>query len=71
MWRDDNARPQGTIRSKEAVIRTLRRACVGQETVEVLEHVLQDPVDLDRDGDLLLAHGISLDGLIDRVGGSP
>jgi hypothetical protein len=59
------------VRSKEAVIRTLRRAGVDQKTIQVLEHELQDPVDLDRDENLLAAHGITLDRLVDRFGGSP
>jgi hypothetical protein len=33
--------------------------------------LLPDPIDLDRDGDFLLRHGITRDHLIDRLGGSP
>jgi hypothetical protein len=71
MTEDAGARPPGTVRPKDTVIRALRRAGVAQDTIERLEHELQDPVDLDRDGNLLLADGITLDRLMDRVGGSP
>jgi hypothetical protein len=32
---------------------------------------LPDPIDFDRDGEALLNRGISLDRLIDAMGGSP
>jgi hypothetical protein len=53
------------------VIRTLRRARVAKDTIEALERELPDPVDFDRDGNLLLAHGLTVDGLMDRMGASP
>jgi hypothetical protein len=59
------------VRSKDAVIGTLRRAGVLPETIAVLERKLPNPVDLDRDGNLLLSHGITMDRLMDRLGGSP
>jgi hypothetical protein len=63
--------PFEAVRSKDAVIRTLRRAGVLPETIAVLQRQLPNPVDLDRDGNLLLSYGITMDRLIDRFGGSP
>jgi hypothetical protein len=44
---------------------------MAQQTIDALGRQLPDPVDLDRYGNLLLAHGITWDRLIDRAGGSP
>jgi hypothetical protein len=62
---------RASLRSKAEVVRAVRRTGVPPETIEALEAELPDPVDLDRDGDVLLAHGITTDELIDRLGGSP
>jgi hypothetical protein len=70
MMEKDQA-PFEALRSRDAVIGTLRRAGVAPETITALEHQLPDPVDLDRDGALLLACGITIDRLTDRFGGSP
>jgi hypothetical protein len=59
------------LRSKDTVIATLRRARVDPKTIEALERELPDPVDLDRDGNLLFAHGITCERLMDRLGASP
>jgi hypothetical protein len=59
------------MRAKDSVLRTLSRLGIAHETIEALRRELPDPVDIDRDGNLLLAHGITLDRLIDRRGGSP
>jgi hypothetical protein len=49
----------------------LRRAGYSQEWIEdVLRHI-PDPIDTERDGDVLFEHGISADRLRDRMGGSP
>jgi hypothetical protein len=61
----------GDLRAKREVLAVLRRAALPESTVQALDAALVDPVDLRRDGDLLSRHGISLDGLIDRMGGSP
>jgi hypothetical protein len=63
--------PFEAVRSKEGVIGTLRRAGVPPETIAVLQRQLPDPVDLDRDGNLLASFGITMDQMIDRFGGSP
>jgi len=63
--------PFEAVRSKEAVIGTLGRAGVAPETIAFLQRQLPDPVDLDRDGNLLASFGLTMDQLIDRFGGSP
>ena len=58
------------LRSKSELIRVLRRAGIAPETIDALERELEDPVDLNRDGHLLAAHGITRDRLMERFGGS-
>jgi hypothetical protein len=59
------------LRRKAEVLRVLRRAGVPEETVRALDDALDDPVDLQRDGNLFLRYGITRDWLIGRMGGSP
>jgi hypothetical protein len=59
-----------TTVSKEELLRVLRRTG-NVSAAAALAEVLPDPVDIDRDGDLLLRHGISHDALLDEMGGSP
>jgi hypothetical protein len=59
------------LRPKARVLAVLRRAGVPEQTVQALNTALKDPVDLRRDGGLLSRYGITLDGLVDRMGGSP
>ena len=59
------------LRSKAEVLAVLRRAGVSEATVAALDAQLRDPVDIDRDANLLLRYGLTLDVLIDRMGGSP
>jgi hypothetical protein len=59
------------LRRKAEVLAILRRAGYSEETLAALETELPDPVDVDRDGNVLLRHGITLDTVIDRLGGSP
>jgi hypothetical protein len=66
-----HTRPFDRPRPKSHVIQALRQAGIAQQKIEELERQLPDPVDLDRDGNLLLAYGITWDRLIDRAGGSP
>jgi hypothetical protein len=68
---DNPQGPFGAPRSKDAVIVALRRAGLASETIAVLRRQLPDEVELDRDGHLLAAHGITMDRLTDRLGGSP
>jgi hypothetical protein len=62
---------QSDLRSKAHVIALLRRIGVPEETVTALDAVLDDPVDLVRDANLLASYGLTRDNLIDRMGGSP
>jgi hypothetical protein len=59
------------LRSKAEVLAVLRRAGIPEETLQTLNAALEDPVDLRRDGNLLALHGVTLDVLTDRMGGSP
>jgi hypothetical protein len=59
------------LRPKAGVLAVLRSAGIPEETIQALDAVLKDPVDLRRDGNLLARYGITLDRLIDRMGGNP
>jgi hypothetical protein len=59
------------LRRKAEILAILRRAGYSEEAVEALDAELPDPVDVDRDGNVLLRYGITLDSVIDRMGGSP
>jgi hypothetical protein len=61
---------QGAVRPKAEVLAVLRRSGVPEKTVQDLDAALDDPVDIDRDADLLYRHGITLERLVDRMGGS-
>jgi hypothetical protein len=62
---------ESELRPKAEVLAVLRRAGIPEQTVQVLNVALEDPVDLVRDGNLLGRYGITRDGLVDRMGGSP
>jgi hypothetical protein len=59
------------LRPKPSVLAVLRRTAIPEQAVQALSAALEDSVDLRRDGNLLGRYGITLDGLIDRMGGSP
>jgi hypothetical protein len=59
------------VRSKAEVLAVLRRSGIPEQTVQALDAALDDPVDVTRDANLFLRYGITLDSLIDRMGGSP
>jgi len=59
------------LRTKPRLLAVLRRTGVPEDTVQALVAALDDPVDLKRDGDLLVRYGITLDRLTDLAGGSP
>ena len=52
-------------------IAMVRRAGFPEETIQALESELDDPIDTERDAVILLRHGVTIDRLIDRMGGSP
>jgi hypothetical protein len=60
-----------TLRRKADALAVLRRAGIPEHTIEELDALLDDPVDIRRDADLLARHGITRDHLTDRMGGSP
>jgi hypothetical protein len=60
-----------TLRSKATLLGVLRRTGFAEETIRAVERAVRDPVDLRRDGNLLAHYGITRDGLVDRMGGSP
>jgi hypothetical protein len=59
------------LKSKTEVFAVLRRAVVSEKTIQELDARLPDPIDARRDADVLLRYGITLDSMIDRMGGSP
>jgi hypothetical protein len=59
------------VRRKAEILAVLRRAGYSEQTVAALDADLPDPVDVDRDANVFLRHGITLDSVIDRMGGSP
>jgi hypothetical protein len=69
-WEVDVAK-EASARSHEAVSQVLRRAGYAGEFIgEVLDQ-LPDPVDLQRDQQILARYGLSTEQLTDRMGGSP
>ena len=59
------------VRSKTDILAVLRRAGYSEQTVAGLDAELGDLVDVDRDANVFLRHGITLERVIDRMGGSP
>ena len=57
--------------SKSKAIETLRRANYDQALIDEVMSKLQDPIDFDRDGSILMQYGMTRDRLMDRMGGSP
>jgi hypothetical protein len=49
----------------------LRRAGFHQEHIDDVLRDLPDPIDIERDADTLVQHGVSREQLINRIGGSP
>lgn len=60
-----------TLRSHEEFARALRRAGYSDEFISDILSQLPDPVDLQRDQQVLAQYGLSPERLIDRMGGSP
>jgi hypothetical protein len=59
------------LRSKAEAVEVLRRAGVPEETIRELMAALPDPIDMERDANLLASYGITREHLVDRMGGSP
>lgn len=58
-------------RSHEEAARVLRRAGYSDEFIHEVLQQLPDPLDLERDGQILGRYGLSPELLRDRMGGSP
>ena len=58
-------------RSHEEFTRTLRRAGYSAEFIRDVLSQLPDPIDLQRDQQILARYGLSPERLMDRMGGSP
>jgi hypothetical protein len=62
---------QRRVSSHAEFHKVLRRAGYPATQLQSVFRDLPDPIDFDRDGEALLHRGISLDQLIDAMGGSP
>ncbi|HZE06858.1 MAG TPA: hypothetical protein VE127_16640 [Solirubrobacteraceae bacterium] len=58
-------------RSHEELARVLRRAGYSDEFIREVLSQLPDPVDLQRDQQILARYGLSGERLMDRLGGGP
>jgi hypothetical protein len=58
-------------RSHEEAARVLRHAGYSDEFIQELLSQLPDPIDLERDQQILARYAISPERLMDRMGGSP
>jgi len=59
------------LRTHEEFARVLRRAGYSDEVIEEVLSQLPDPVDLQRDQDILARYGFTPERLMDRLGGGP
>jgi hypothetical protein len=64
-----NSRPAS--RSHEEVARVLRHAGYADELIREVLSQLPDPIDLQRDQQILARYGLGREPLMDRLGGSP
>ena len=60
-----------TPRSHEEARRVLRRAGYSDEFINEVLSRLPDPIDLQRDQEILASYGLSRERLMDRLGSSP
>lgn len=58
-------------RSHEEAARLLRRAGYSEELISEVLTQLPDPIDLERDQEILARYGLNPERLMDRMGGSP
>ena len=58
-------------RSHEEMARVLRRAGYSVDFISELLSQLPDPIDLQRDQQVLAHHGLSPERLMERLGGGP
>lgn len=60
-----------SLRPHREVARVLRRAGYSEEIVSEVLSQLLDPIDLQRDQQILARYGLNPERLMDRLGGSP
>lgn len=58
-------------RSHEEFVRVMHRAGYSDEFIREVLNQLPDPIDLERDQEVLARYGLSAERLMDRLGGSP
>ncbi len=61
----------GQLRTHKEFARVLRRAGYPDEFISEVLSQVADPVDLQRDQQILARYGLSSERLMDRLGGSP
>jgi hypothetical protein len=59
------------LRPRKEVARVMRRAGYSDEFIDGVLSQLPDPVDLQRDQQILARYGLNPERLMDRLGGSP
>ena len=59
------------LRSHTEMARVIRRAGYSDEFISEVLSQLPDPIDLQRDQEILARYGLSPERLMDRMGGSP
>ncbi len=64
-------RDVSSLRSHEELARVMRRAGYSDQFISDTLSQLPDPVDLQRDQQILARYGLSPERLMDRLGGSP
>ena len=57
--------------SKTHAAEILERAGIPEPTIKKVLEELPDPIDVDRDGAVLLRYGVTRDELMSRLGASP
>lgn len=63
--------PPRRLSSCAEFARVLRRVGYSTRQAESVLRGLPDPIDFDRDGQVLFTRGVSIDRLVDAMGGSP
>jgi hypothetical protein len=59
------------LQSHKEFMRVLRRAGYPDDFISAVRSQLRDPIDLQRDQQILARYGLSTERLMDRMGGSP
>jgi hypothetical protein len=70
-WEATSTHTSAARRSHEEFAQALRRAGYSDEFISDVLSQLPDPIDLERDQQILARYGLSPERLMDRIGGSP